>query len=693
MQPCIASIWKADAAEPSPDRLTLDRELALDRDLFEVRNMSVSRSTNAPKLTSLSSRRVRLVIPAQCATGAVVIARVDFDALQRRVASGQSGASRVRVAELGWHSLVARGAHSAAGLLRASSPDPERPDQLVALPQILKLEGPIDVELMAPSVVIVGPGAVAIHPGITVFPESGQNILDQSQRFRLPALNAESRVAAGVESTPSASASTLIRVAGNVAPCLASDLPRVAQAVLSGLGRKTWFVPVLVNDRDPRLCLLYQRADGRYSGLVSTADLDGWLGQVHQYCPEERRTPRSAPTTRSSGTYKVITSSPPPRSNASSSLQSPPIASTPPLASPARLGKLETTHAGFGKALDRLARARHTHFSILVLGESGTGKEHLARELHAQSSRAQGPFVSVNVSALPESLVESELFGHTKGAFTGTHAARGGAFVIADGGTLLLDEIADAPLKVQVALLSVLETRCVRALGSDRERKVDVRVMAATSRDLSQLMAEGRFREDLYHRLVDLSVTVPPLRERPEDVPAIARTLLLEIDKRLTVSDAALAVLRTQPWPGNIRTLRSTLRRAALLLDGADVIDVAHLSDLALEGPIAAAALPIEFSPEVRETGEELWRQHALPQLWTSRYERRAAHRAALIYLAVERGKDAFPAALKSQWEQLFGQRWSSSENHRGLRDLLRRLGTSLRDSAVCGWVLAIAGT
>jgi transcriptional regulator with PAS, ATPase and Fis domain len=215
---------------------------------------------------------------------------------------------------------------------------------------------------------------------------------------------------------------------------------------------------------------------------------------------------------------------------------------------------------------------------VLLLGESGSGKELIARALHRGSSRRANAFVGENCGALPETLLESTLFGHTKGAFTGAHRPRVGLFEAADEGTLLLDEIGEMSLGMQTKLLRVLEDSIVRPVGSTRSRKVDVRVIAATHRDLQKMVAEGSFREDLYYRLNVISLRIPPLRERPGDIPLLVEHLLRKHapGRRVRVTDAAHARLQRAAWPGNVRQLENEVRRALLLAD--DTIEVAHLS-------------------------------------------------------------------------------------------------------------------
>ncbi|SDB37137.1 sigma-54 interaction domain-containing protein [Belnapia rosea] len=223
--------------------------------------------------------------------------------------------------------------------------------------------------------------------------------------------------------------------------------------------------------------------------------------------------------------------------------------------------------------LDRAAQLATAQASILITGESGTGKEVLARHIHRSSRRMQGPFVALNCAALPEALLESELFGHEKGAFSGAVAARRGKFEQADGGTLLLDEIGEMDPRLQAKILRVIQEREVDRLGGGAPIKVDVRLLAATNRDLAAEVQAGRFRADLYYRLNVLALHIPPLRERPLDILALAGHFAIRyaeangLPKR-ALSPAAEALLLSHPWPGNVRELENTLHRAVLLARG-----------------------------------------------------------------------------------------------------------------------------
>jgi DNA-binding NtrC family response regulator len=233
--------------------------------------------------------------------------------------------------------------------------------------------------------------------------------------------------------------------------------------------------------------------------------------------------------------------------------------------------------------VDRVAR---TELTVLVTGETGTGKELVSRALHQRSSRRNGPLVVFDCGAVARNLIESELFGHERGAFTGAVSSRAGVFEQAHGGTIFLDELGELPLELQPALLRVLEQREVRRVGDRRVRSVDVRVVAATNRDLQQLVKEGRFREDLYYRLAVVEVHLPPLRERPEDFPMLVEHILRSAGFDHSVRGVAPdvdAILRTYHWPGNVRELRNTLLRAIPFCAG-DLIDMQALPEALLEG-------------------------------------------------------------------------------------------------------------
>ncbi len=236
------------------------------------------------------------------------------------------------------------------------------------------------------------------------------------------------------------------------------------------------------------------------------------------------------------------------------------------------VGRAEPMQRVF-KTLEKVAAYKTT---VLVLGESGTGKELVARALHELSDRKAAPFVAVNCGAIPGSLLESELFGHKRGAFTDAHADKRGLFEVADGGTLFLDELGELPVELQVKLLRVLQEGTIRPLGATQDRPVDVRVVAATVRDLAHEVKEGRFREDLFYRLDVLRIEVPPLRDRRDDVPLLVERFLARHHERLgtrarRVAPSAMERLLAYAWPGNVRELENVVERAVVLAEGDDI--------------------------------------------------------------------------------------------------------------------------
>lgn len=254
------------------------------------------------------------------------------------------------------------------------------------------------------------------------------------------------------------------------------------------------------------------------------------------------------------------------------------------------------------------AKVARTNSTVLITGESGTGKGVVARLIHQQSSRADGPFIPVNCGAIPENLVESEFFGHTRGAFTGADKVRKGLFLEADGGTIFLDEIGELPLALQVKLLHVIEQKEVRPVGGEQTRPVDVRIIAATNRDLGEMVAQGKFREDLYFRLSVFHIHVPPLRERRQDLSALVQFLLQRNTRRMdsngqkvSLDSGVAELLVNYDWPGNVRELENVIDRALILADG-NRITLADLPPLITK--VAQPAHPdegIQFSGTLRE--------------------------------------------------------------------------------------------
>jgi DNA-binding NtrC family response regulator len=250
--------------------------------------------------------------------------------------------------------------------------------------------------------------------------------------------------------------------------------------------------------------------------------------------------------------------------------------------------KLVGEHPAIVRLRELIRRVAATDSTVLISGESGVGKEVVARAIHAGSRRAARPFVPVNCAAIPHEMLESEMFGHERGAFTGAVAARQGLFAATNGGTIFLDEVGEMPLALQAKLLRVLEDREVRPLGTNRAITIDVRVIAASNRDLSQSVADRSFREDLFYRLQVVPITVPPLRQRRSDIPLLVEYFLGRLRDRYggrnwSVTDEAMAYLWSYDWPGNVRELENLLERLTVLSDR-DELDASQLPDAVRQG-------------------------------------------------------------------------------------------------------------
>ena len=270
---------------------------------------------------------------------------------------------------------------------------------------------------------------------------------------------------------------------------------------------------------------------------------------------------------------------------------------------------------GMQQVFDLAVRVAATDSSVLIMGESGTGKEVLARLIHFSSHRAGGPLVTVNCSAIPENLLESELFGHKKGAFTGALYMKRGSFELANGGTLFLDEIGDMKLEMQAKILRALEERKIKKVGSEEEAAIDVRVIAATNKDLGEEVKAGRFREDLFYRLDVVQIAVPPLREHKEDVAVFARHFLklfaTEMKKPVAdLSQEALSLMMRYDWPGNVRELKNAVERAVIFARPGEPIRTSHFppqlrtemgepKPFAVQGFKSLQALELDYIKEV----------------------------------------------------------------------------------------------
>ena len=273
-------------------------------------------------------------------------------------------------------------------------------------------------------------------------------------------------------------------------------------------------------------------------------------------------------------------------------------ADEPPDAEPELVGQ----SAAMREVFKDIGLAAATDAAVLIVGESGTGKELVAAALHRHSDRAAGPFIRVNCGALPEALIESELFGHERGAFTGADRQKPGRFERAARGTIFLDEVGELPLSAQAKILRVLQQREFERVGGTETLRTDARVISATHRDLPKEVTAGRFREDLFYRLNVARIVIPPLRDRPEDIPLLADHILKRVERRhgwgeLSLSPEALATIRERPWPGNVRQLENALARAAIAARGRPILPEHLDAEEPLDPAIPAAGDPVEYLP------------------------------------------------------------------------------------------------
>lgn len=311
-------------------------------------------------------------------------------------------------------------------------------------------------------------------------------------------------------------------------------------------------------------------------------------------------------------------------------------------------GKLIGASLGFKAAFDLIARAAASPITVLLLGETGVGKEMFARWIHDHGDRSDQPFIAVNCAAIPHDLLESELFGVQKGAYTGAQQSRAGRFERAHGGTLFLDEVGDLPLAAQVKLLRVLQTGEVERLGDDQTRKVDVRLVTATNVDLQEAIRAGRFRADLYYRLATYPVVIPPLRDRRSDIPLLAAALVKKYEtpyhKQLQgFSDRAMQALMAYPWPGNVRELQNLVERGVLLAPNGGLIEIDHL--FAGGAPAHDPGAEVDRAGQVGHAGDAT-RQRLYEAILQDGFDLEQ-HEAKLLELAVQRAGGNLTHAAK----------------------------------------------
>jgi two-component system NtrC family response regulator len=301
------------------------------------------------------------------------------------------------------------------------------------------------------------------------------------------------------------------------------------------------------------------------------------------------------------------------------------------LADRADFRSLVGSSAAMEKVFGIVRKVADTEASVLITGESGTGKELIARSIHAGSGRLAGPFIAINCAAIPRDLLESELFGHVRGAFTGAVKDKTGKFAMADGGTIFLDEVGELPLELQPKLLRALQERTIEPVGGTKEQKLDVRVVAATNLDIEKAMAEGVFREDLFYRLSVIPIHLPPLRQRRDDIPLLLRHFCIKHGAgKVTFDKPSLAALTGYAWPGNVRELENTVERL-LILRNSDTITDEDLPDKIRTGGIAPGTTAYSGSvinlPDEGYSLEQLEREVVVQALERNAWNQTAAAR------------------------------------------------------------------
>jgi DNA-binding NtrC family response regulator len=339
--------------------------------------------------------------------------------------------------------------------------------------------------------------------------------------------------------------------------------------------------------------------------------------------------------------------------------------------SPPKLSDFVSCSQSMQVLMDTVRRVVQADTSLLILGETGVGKELLARAIHADSARSQGPFVAVNCGGLSETLLDSELFGHEKGAFTGATNSRRGCFEIADGGTIFLDEIGEMSSQLQVKFLRVLQEHEFLRLGSEKPTRVHVRVMAATHRNLIEEVKAGRFREDLYYRLSVVTLTIPPLRERREDIPALVQRYINHFQARVRKENVritleALEALTRYAWPGNVRELMNVIERALLLCEGHE-ITLADLPEAIRATPAATNAAQVSLASVMGSKD--------IPEEWMEKPLHQVRH------LVVRNFETAYLARLLRVTGGKVGETARRAGIHpRSLFDKMKRYGLSKED-------------
>ncbi len=741
-EPHVVRIWPPSAVAPL-DGINLNRTLAFDRDLLQTNDATFSRTENAPKLTPREGFGVELSLPERTARPVLVLGNTSFAQMQRSLPASPHP-WLVAPAEFGRRGRIVAGQKVIFGLARSMwwhEPGPNH--YLMPLGSAMWVKPGQRVELAAPSVCVIGDAAFDVSPDTTAVPETRPTASSAAQPLRVEPLAVTERHMDALGRFPQQPLDTLLHIAEQPEAIALMRAPALLSPFLRSPHTNHRLLPALVREQ-PRLLFVYAQPDDTCGVLLSGHDLQGWLDQLANVLGQPPGVARVAlgsqpqrDATSHAGVLAVADARPtqwtktvypsgehplPAYSPSAPSAQSPHVLPSLPSSaardSTSLLNALSSDggrveYGGFAsKNPDLASQLRmltydRNELGVLILGETGTGKGRLARVIHDRSMRARGPFVTVNCAAIAKGVMDSELFGHSRGAFTGA-LSREGLVATAHRGTLFLDEIGDAPMNVQLALLRLLDDGFIRPVGADRERRVDVRALAATSAPLEKLVEQGTFKRDLFYRLANLQVRLPPLRERLEDLPEICEEILDGEGCQARLTPKALERLAGYHWPGNIRELRSILLQAINLAGDVTRLEeflFSHLPETrraADPGPP-----PIRASSEVLEHAALLWTAN-LPEdderraqlsvevrepTWPSNaYHARACKRAALIEISLQHPRDTWPPRIVGLWKKQFREGWHLSEEGRGRRDLMKRLGMDEKDEHATRWLVQWVG-
>ncbi len=695
-------LWAPRAVSPGRRAVLSADGVVLSRETFESQERTLSREANAHGVAVVSSTHLELWANPEAQAPLLVVQGWHFGDFQEGLASPQEPWP-VRPSELSKPHHVVLAERRALGLFRAVTSEVRSlPIHLVPLPSARIVKPGERLRLEPPFTVVVGEAAAEFVAARTLAPPEGptlrgpigidvgvlsarlsmaQHLDDAVLRFCVPAPKGFHQSRGAGERTSSGAGTLahdepLYRFSGSKGQHALAALFPLLRRELERHPDEPWMMfPVLGPAGEAQLALTY-RSRGEVRVLLSTAEVDRFVEELERLLTEHQPLTRSTPWS-------------------DGGLRSPRVRRSA-LSVPRRFGALATRSLSMASVLDELESVAPSEIRVLLLGETGTGKDFAAREIHKASRRAKAPFVACNLGSISPQLIDSELFGHVKGAFTGATSDRPGLFREADGGTLFLDEIGDASAQTQTALLRVLEAGCVRTVGTDRETPVNVRLIAATSRDLDAAQESGSFRPDLYHRLLGIAVRIPPLRDRLEDLPELTSAILDELfaeaggnaeeDDAPRVTAETLDAMSEREWPGNVRELRTTLQAGMVRAQGAKLLGPSHLfppprarilredgSEVQVTRKPPALSELVSFSDAIVELAQESIRNKALCRSEdASRRVARATARAAALYLRIHAPSE-LTGTLGRDATRLFQPDWAETDEY-GMRALLHQL-------------------